>query len=132
MQTLRKFHRDYTFSICELNLLQIAQDGFSTSELVSNLDILEPHLRRRMHAARCDLRDPQDDPVFQAQGIAPLVYLTSDTRLENRWVKCPAKLTNVQDVDIPGARRGLGYYIRRHCTRELRLEPEDISGDIDS
>ncbi|KAH0604492.1 uncharacterized protein H6S33_006869 [Morchella sextelata] len=132
MQILRTFNRDYTFSICELNLLQIARDGFSTTELVGNLDVLEPRLRRRMQAARRDLRDPQDDPAFQAQDIAPLVYLPSDTRVEKRWVKCPVKLTNVGSVDIAGATKRLGYYIRRYFRRELCLGYEDMPEDIDS
>jgi hypothetical protein len=66
-----------------------------------------------MQAARRNLRDPQDGPVFQPQDITPLVYLPSDTRVEKRWVKCPVKLTNVGSVDIAGAIKRLGYYIRR-------------------
>ncbi|KAH0614388.1 uncharacterized protein H6S33_000024 [Morchella sextelata] len=84
MQILWTFNRDYTFSICELNLLQIARYSFSTTELVGNLNVLELHLRRRMQATRRDFRDRQDDPAFQAQYIALLVYLPSDTRLEKR------------------------------------------------
>ncbi|KAH0610181.1 uncharacterized protein H6S33_011708 [Morchella sextelata] len=111
MQILRTFNRYYMFSICELNLLQIFRDGFSTTEFVSNLDILEQRLKRRMQVERRDLRDPQDDPAFQAQDVVPLVYLASDTRLEKRWVKCPFKLINVGSVDIAGATERLGYYI---------------------
>ncbi|RPB09240.1 hypothetical protein P167DRAFT_577354 [Morchella conica CCBAS932] len=117
MQIPRTFNRDYTFSICQLNLLEIAQSGFSTAELIGNLDVLETHLRRKMQPARQDLVDPQDDSAFQAQGFVPLVYLSSDTRVEKRCVKCIAKLTNVHGVDIPGAMRGLGYYIRWYFRR---------------
>lgn len=78
------FNRDYTFSICELNILQIDQDGFLTSKFVGNLNNLEPHFKKRMQAVRQDMGDTQDNPAFQAQGIAPLVYLISDTRLEKR------------------------------------------------
>ncbi|KAH8144458.1 uncharacterized protein LAJ45_11557 [Morchella importuna] len=132
MQILRTSNSDYTFSICELNLLQIARDGFLTTGLVGNLDVLEPRLRRRMQAARWDLRDTQDDPAFQAQGIAPLVHLPSDIRLQKRWVQCPVKLKNVGSVDIVGATKRLGYYIRWYFRSELCLGYEDIPEDIDS
>ncbi|RPB07063.1 hypothetical protein P167DRAFT_579659 [Morchella conica CCBAS932] len=132
MQILRTFNRDYTFSICELNLLKIEQDGFSTSELVGNLDVSDSHLRWRMQAAIWDFRDPQNDPGFQAQGIAPLIYLPNDIRLGKSWVKYPAKVTNVQGVDIHGAIRRVGYYIRQYFRRELRLGSEDTPEDIDS
>jgi hypothetical protein len=85
-----------------------------------------------MQAVRRNLRDPQDDPVFQAQDIALLVYLPSETRVEKRWVKCPVKLTNVGSVDISGAIKRPGYYIRRYFRRELCLGYEDMPENIDS
>jgi hypothetical protein len=61
-----------------------------------------------------------------------LVYLPSDTGVEKRWVKCLIKLTNVGSVDIAGATKGLGYYIRRYFRRELCIGYEDMAEDIDS
>ncbi|RPB09633.1 hypothetical protein P167DRAFT_577081 [Morchella conica CCBAS932] len=132
MQILRMFNHDYTFSICEINLLQIAQHGFLTPELVGNLNVFELHLKKRMQAGRRDLRDPRDDPAFQAHSIESLVCLQSETRLEKRWVKHTAKLTNVQSVDIPDTMRGLGYYIWRYFRRGLHLGSEDTHEDIDN
>jgi hypothetical protein len=52
--------------------------------------------------------------------------------VEKRSVKCPVKLTNVGSVDIAGAIKRLGYYIRRYFRRELCLGYEDMPEDIDS
>ncbi|KAH0603593.1 uncharacterized protein H6S33_007915 [Morchella sextelata] len=85
-----------------------------------------------MQVARRDLRDPQDNPAFQAQDTALLIYLPSDTMVEKRWVKCLGKLTNVGSVDIAGATKRLEYNIRRSFRRELCLRHEDMPQDIDS
>lgn len=113
MEVHRMFNCDHTFSICELlvNLLQIVQNRFSTSELIGNLDVLQPHLKRRIHATRPDFRDPHDYQVFQAHGILSPVYLTSDRILGKKWVKRPVKLTNVQGINIPVTKIRLANYI---------------------
>ncbi|KAI5839087.1 hypothetical protein DFP73DRAFT_599052 [Morchella snyderi] len=132
MQILWTFNRDYIFAMHGLNLLQIAWDGFSTSELVDNLEVLEPHPKRRLHRARRELANPQDDPAIRVGLIAPLGCFPKEEPVEKRLVKTPIDLTVVKSVNIPGSGKSLEFYIRRYFMRELRRDFDEIPEDINT
>ncbi|KAI5836673.1 hypothetical protein DFP73DRAFT_532551 [Morchella snyderi] len=112
MQILRTFNRDYIFAMHGLNLLQIARDRFFTSDLVDNLKVLEPHLKRKLHHARRELANPQDDPAIQVGLIAPLGRFPKEEPVEKCLVKTPIDLTVVKSVNISGSSKSLEFYIR--------------------
>ncbi|KAI5845806.1 hypothetical protein DFP73DRAFT_526338 [Morchella snyderi] len=120
MQILRTFNRDYIFGMHGLNLLQIARDGFSTSDQVDNLEVLEPQLKKRLHRARRELANPQDDPAIREEPV------------EKRLVKTPIDLTVVKSINIPGSSKSLEFYIRRYFMRKLRRDFDEIPEDIDT
>ncbi|KAI5839463.1 hypothetical protein DFP73DRAFT_598431 [Morchella snyderi] len=74
--------QDYIFARHGLNLLQIALDRYSTLDLVDNLEVLELHLKRRLHRATRKLANSQDHPAIRLKLIAPLRCFSKEEPVE--------------------------------------------------